>query len=126
MTGDNTYSSTECKRSRCPVACVLDVLGDKWTLLVVRDIFFGKHTFKELQDSVERIPSNILADRLKRLQEQELIRRELYQERPKRYAYYLTEKGKDLGPVMKSLVEWSNKYFPDSVRMSEIEAMLKP
>lgn len=109
-----------CKRSVCPVACMLDVLGDKWTLLVVRDILFGKHTFKELQQSPEKIPSNILADRLKRLQKEKIIERTLYQERPKRYAYNLTEKGRDLGPVMKSMITWSNKYNPDTHDMSKV------
>ncbi len=99
---------------------MLDILGDKWTLLVVRDILFGKHTFKELQESPERIPSNILADRLKRLQKEKIIEKSLYQERPKRYSYALTEKGRDLGPVMKCMIEWSNKYNPDTFDMSQL------
>ncbi len=106
-----------CHRSRCPVACVLDIIGDKWTLLVVRDLFFGRHTFKELQNSLERIPTNILADRLKRLEQQQIVRRELYQSRPKRYRYHLTEKGRDLGPVMQALVGWSKKYIADTLEV---------
>ena len=120
MKGNKLKPSASCTRSRCPVACTLDILGDKWTLLVVRDIFFGKHTFKELQQSTERIPSNILADRLKRLEQESIIERELYQERPKRYAYKLTKKGRELMPVMKSLVRWSNKYYPETIDMSEL------
>ena len=120
MKSNETISTGNCKRSLCPVACMLDVLGDKWTLLVVRDIIFGKHTFKELQQSLEKIPSNILADRLKRLQQEKIIERTLYQERPKRYAYKLTQKGRDLGPVMKSMIAWSNKYNPDTYEMSKI------
>ncbi|MEJ2453107.1 MAG: helix-turn-helix domain-containing protein [Candidatus Thiodiazotropha sp.] len=110
-------SNSACHRSRCPVACVLDIIGDKWTLLVVRDLFFGRHTFKELQNSLERIPTNILADRLKRLEQQQIIRRELYQSRPKRYRYHLTEKGRDLGPVMQSLIGWSKKYIADTLEV---------
>ena len=87
---------------------------------MVRDLFFDKHTFKELQDSLEKIPSNLLADRLKRLEHEGVIRRDLYQERPKRYAYYLTEKGKDLEPVMRSIIAWSNKYIPETYNMSDI------
>ena len=121
MKDDKTIVSANCKRSPCPVACMLDVLGDKWTLLVVRDILFGKHTFKELQQSPEKIPSNILADRLKRLHQEKIIERALYQERPKRYAYNLTEKGLDLKPVMQSLISWSNKYNPDTYDMSEVK-----
>ena len=109
-----------CNRSRCPVSCILEIVGDKWTLLVVRDLLFGNHTFKELQASPEKIPSNILSDRLKRLEKSGLLRRELYQERPKRYAYYLTEKGKDLEQVMLSLIVWSNKYIPDTIKLEDI------
>lgn len=109
-----------CHRSRCPVSCILEIIGDKWTLLVVRDLFFDNHTFKDLQASPEKIPTNILANRLKRLEDSGLVRRELYQERPKRYAYYLTEKGLDLEPVMRSMMVWSNKYVPDTVKLEDI------
>ena len=121
MKDNKTIVSGNCKRSLCPVACMLDVLGDKWTLLVVRDILFGKHTFKALQQSPEKIPSNILADRLKRLQQEKIIERTLYQERPKRYTYKLTEKGLDLKPVMQSLITWSNKYNQDTYDMSKVK-----
>ena len=66
----------------CPVACILDILGDKWTLLVGRDLLSGKHTFKEILASLEKIPGNILADRLKRLEREGTLRHELYQQRP--------------------------------------------
>lgn len=125
MSSDDPRPPTDCKRSRCPVACILDILGDKWTLLVVRDLFFGKHRFKELQASLEKIPSNILADRLKRLEQQGIVRRDLYRERPKRFAYHLTPKGADLEPVMRSLVAWSNKYLPETYDISDIEALEK-
>lgn len=115
-----TEDTADCRRSRCPVACVLDILGDKWTLLVVRDLLFGKHTFKELQDSPEKVPSNILADRLKRLEGQGILCRELYQERPRRYSYHLTEKGMDLRPVMRSLIVWSNRYIPGTYSLADI------
>ena len=109
-----------CHRSHCPVSCILEILGDKWTLLVVRDLFFGNHMFKDLLSSPEKIPTNILANRLKRLEEGGLVRRELYQKRPQRYAYYLTEKGLDLEPVMRSMIVWSNKYVPDTVKLEDI------
>ena len=115
-----------CSRSRCPVSCLLELIGDKWTLLVVRDLLFDKHTFKDLQASPEKIPTNILSDRLKRLESSGLIRREMYQERPKRYAYYLTDKGKDLEPIMQGMIVWSNKHIPNTIKMEDIvEAMLK-
>lgn len=120
MAIDDKKPAEDCHRSRCPVSCILEIVGDKWTLLVVRDLFFNNHTFKELQASPEKIPTNILADRLKRLEHNGLIRRELYQERPKRYAYYLTEKGLDLEPVMRSLMVWSNKYIADTIKLEDI------
>lgn len=86
----------------------------------MRDLYFDNHAFKELQASPEKIPTNILANRLKRLEQSGLVRRELYLQKPKRYAYYLTEKGCDLEPVMHSLMVWSNKYIPDTYKMEDI------
>ena len=88
------------QRSPCAVACTLDLVGDKWSLLVVRDLLRGNVTYGELQNSLERIPTNILADRLKRLEEARLIAKSAYQEHPVRYAYGLTEKGKALSDVL--------------------------
>lgn len=120
MVIDDKKTTADCHRSKCPVSCILEIVGDKWTLLVVRDIFYGNHTFKDLQASPEKIPTNILADRLKRLELSGLVRREMYQERPKRYTYYLTEKGLDLEPVMRSLIVWSNKHIADTVKLEDI------
>jgi DNA-binding HxlR family transcriptional regulator len=99
-------------RSPCAVACTLDLVGDKWSLLVVRDLLRGNVTYGKLQDSPEGIPTNILADRLKRLEEAGLIARSAYQEHPVRYAYGLTEKGKDLRDVLGALVRWGKKHIP--------------
>ena len=115
---------TDCKRSPCPVACTLDLLGDKWTLLVVRDLLLGRHTYKSLQMSPERIPSNILADRLKRLAREGILRKELYQERPPRYEYHLTEKGQRLGPVLHAMLTWGSAYVPGTLSKEEVEALL--
>ena len=102
-------------RSSCPVACSLDLLGDKWTLLVVRDLLLGKTTYTQFQKSPEGIPTNILAERLKRLQTAGIIEKSRYQERPVRYAYHLTEKGRDLRPVLSAMIDWGNKYIPGTV-----------
>ena len=115
---------TNCKRSPCPVACTLDLLGDKWTLLVVRDLLLGQHTYKSLQMSPERIPSNILADRLKRLEREGIVRKELYQERPPRYEYHLTEKGQELGPVLHAMLTWGSTYVPGTLSKEEAVALL--
>jgi DNA-binding HxlR family transcriptional regulator len=99
-------------RSPCAVACTLDLVGDKWSLLVVRDLLSGNETYGELQNSPEGIPTNILADRLKRLEEAGLIAKSAYQEHPVRYAYELTEKGKALNNVLLALVRWGKKHIP--------------
>ena len=97
-------------RSGCSIARSLDVLGDKWTLLVVRDLMWhGKHTFLALQESAERVPTNILSDRLKRLEQWGLVRREAYQQRPVRYSYHLTEQGMSLEPVLLQIMAWGRK-----------------
>ena len=98
-------------RSPCPVACTLDIVGDKWTLLVIRDLFSGKKTYSQFQNAPEKIPTNILADRLKRLVEHGIIDKQPYQSRPVRYEYLLTPKGKALGAVLKVMKEWGEKYL---------------
>jgi DNA-binding HxlR family transcriptional regulator len=112
-----------CGRSPCPVACTLDLLGDKWTLLVVRDLLLGKTTYTEFQHSPESIPTNILAERLKRLQAAGVIVREKYQERPVRYRYLLTGKGKDLYPVLSAMIDWGNRHIDGTITREQIEAM---
>ncbi len=102
------------KRSPCPVACTLDIIGDKWTLLVVRDLFAGKKTYSEFQHSPEKIPTNILADRLKRLVKNGIIVKEPYQSHPVRYQYLLTAKGRELGLVLKAMLQWGEKHIPGS------------
>ena len=113
-----------CSRSKCPVSCVLDLLGDKWTLLLVRDLLLGKGTYTEFQQSPEGIPTNILAERLKRLQTAEIIEKLPYQERPLRYRYQLTEKGRDLYPVLSSMIDWGNRYVEGTISRAEIEALV--
>jgi len=100
------------RRSGCAVACTLDLVGDKWSLLVVRDLLRGSATYGDLQHSFEGIPTNILADRLKKLEESGIIAKSAYQERPVRYSYELTEKGRSLGDVLLALVRWGKKYIP--------------
>ena len=112
------------RRSNCPVSCALELLGDKWTLLLVRDLLLGKDTYSALQQSPEGIPSNVLADRLKRLQASGIIDRMPYQERPVRYRYVLTDKGRDLRPLIMALVEWGDRHFDGTISRERIEAML--
>ncbi len=96
-------------RSGCPVAKTLDIIGDRWTLLIVRDLFKGKKRYNEFLEAGEKIPTNILANRLKTMQEAAIIERKLYSERPPRYEYALTENGEKLGEIVKMLYQWGNK-----------------
>jgi DNA-binding HxlR family transcriptional regulator len=107
------------RRSACAIANTLDLVGDKWSLLVVRDLLHGKRTYGELSQSPEGIPTNLLADRLKRLEEAGLVTGTPYQERPVRYAYALTDKGADLGPVLLALVRWGKRHIPGSRVLSQ-------
>lgn len=100
------------RRSSCPVACALDLAGDKWTLLVVRDLLRGRRTYGELAASPEGIPTNILAERLRRLEEGGLVEARPYQERPVRYAYALTQKGLGLKDVLTALARWGKRHIP--------------
>jgi DNA-binding HxlR family transcriptional regulator len=109
-------------RSACAVANSLDIVGDKWTLLVVRDLLHGKRTYGELAHSPERIPTNILADRLKRLEGAGIIAGTPYQERPVRYAYALTPKGRALGDVLLAFVRWGKQHIPGTVALNQSPA----
>lgn len=100
------------KRSSCPITNALEIIGDKWTLVVIRDLFLGKKTYSQFQESPEGIPTNILADRLKRLECAGIVSRTPYQQKPVRYEYQLTEMGKELGKVLKALKDWGLKHIP--------------
>jgi DNA-binding HxlR family transcriptional regulator len=106
-------------RSPCAIANSLDIVGDKWSLLVVRDLLHGKRTYGELADSPERIPTNLLADRLKRLESAGIIVSTPYQQRPVRYAYTLTPKGKDLGAVLLAFVRWGKQHIPGTLALNQ-------
>src|SRR2546429_9312076 len=108
-------------RSSCPVACALDVVGDRWTLLVVRDLLGGARRYGELLASGERIPTNILADRLRRLESHGLVERTPYREHPPRMEYRLTEAGRGLGPALDALARWGLAQVPGTVRRVEPE-----
>ncbi|KAA3661427.1 MAG: transcriptional regulator [Chloroflexi bacterium] len=94
-------------RSDCPVNAVLEVVGDKWTLLIVRDILlYDSHKYGEFAAMAERIPSNILANRLKRLVAHNILEMVPYQQHPLRYEYHLTTKGRDLEPLVQAMIHW--------------------
>jgi DNA-binding HxlR family transcriptional regulator len=94
------------RRSPCPVACSLDIVGDRWTLLVVRDLLLGRTRFRDFTASPEAIPTNILSERLERLLSHGIIEQIPAHDGTKRFAYRLTAKGKALQPVLKALRDW--------------------
>jgi DNA-binding HxlR family transcriptional regulator len=106
-------------RSGCPIATSLDLLGDRWTLVIVRDLLNGKSKFAEFASSPERIPTNVLAARLKHMEASGLVERRPYQDRPTRHAYTLTARGERLLPVLQALSRWANTEFPSTWRAPE-------
>jgi DNA-binding HxlR family transcriptional regulator len=107
-------SDTIGNRSGCPIACSLDVLGDKWTLLIVRDLAIGKHRFADFETSLEGIPTNTLADRLRRMEQNAVVEKIQYADKPPRFEYHLTAKGKALLPVLQELSRWAQQHMPES------------
>ena len=96
----------------CSVARTLEHIGERWTFLVLRDAFYGVRRFDDFQESLG-IARNILAKRLTKLVDAGIMRKELYQEHPPRYEYRLTEKGRDLVPILTSLLAWGDKWETD-------------
>ena len=105
----NSYES-----QTCSIAGTLEVVGERWSLLIVRDVFLGLRRFDEIQENLG-IARNVLQTRLTRLMEQDVLEKRLYQERPPRYEYRLTEKGLDLWPTLVALMKWGDRYTaPDA------------
>ena len=103
----------ETYRSPCPIASALDILGDRWTLVVLRTLVMGRRRYGEILAIPERISTNILADRLDLLEREGLIMRTLYQQHPPRSEYRLTCKGADLLPVLQALAVWGGTHIAD-------------
>ena len=101
-------------RSRCPITNTLDIVGDRWTLIILRDMLNGKKRFSEFLDSPERITTNVLTDRLGLMEAAGLVSKTPYQLRPKRFEYKLTEKGLGLLPVLQEICRWANRFMPET------------
>ena len=98
------------ERQDCPVARTIDLIGDRWTILILRDLLRrGPHRFQDLQSSLEGIGPTTLSARLKGLEANGFVARQLYSDHPPRAEYVLTEKGKSLGPVVRALRDWGRK-----------------
>src|SRR3954452_5273982 len=113
------YGETVLRRDyegqNCSIARALEVVGERWTLLIVRDVFLGKHRFDQLQESLG-IARNVLTDRLNRLVEEGILERVRYSERPDRFEYRLTPKGRDLQIALAGLRQWGDKYLSERPR----------
>jgi DNA-binding HxlR family transcriptional regulator len=109
------------RRSVCPVACTLDLFGDKWTLLIVRDLMSGKSHFKEFLASPEKIATNILAERLARLASNDLIERYPSSDIAGREAYRLTEKGRSLRGLMVQIKAWGLDHIDGTEALLQVD-----
>ena len=96
----------------CSIARALEVVGERWTLLIIRDVLLGLHRFDEFQESLG-IARNVLTDRLNRLVEEGIFERVRYSERPERFEYRLTQKGRDLNVALAALRQWGDEYLTD-------------
>jgi len=110
--GDDRLRAMSFQRSDCAISCALDVLGDKWTLLIVRDLFLGRSRYGDFLRAGEGIPTNVLARRLQRLEAAGLVERIVAPRPRSRYAYRLTRSGRRLGPVLEALIGWSRSQIP--------------
>jgi DNA-binding HxlR family transcriptional regulator len=105
-----TYSDQDCS-----VARALEVVGERWTILILRDAFLGVRRFDDLQRSLG-VARNVLQTRLRRLVDEGLLERRRYQERPVRHEYWLTARGEALWPVLLALMEWGDRHLAEGAR----------
>lgn len=112
------------RRSACPINLMLEVLGDAWSLLIVRDMmFFGATRFSELMGAREKIATNILADRLQKLESAEIIWKRRDPSDARKFIYGLTEKGVDLAPILAEVVLWSYQYEDTDIPLDVVNAI---
>ena len=102
----------EYEGQNCSIARALEIVGERWTLLIIRDVFLGIRRFDELQESLG-VARNVLTDRLNRLVDEGVLERVPYSERPTRYEYRLTTKGRDLNLALSGLRQWGDQYLND-------------
>ena len=104
-------SPHESDKEPCPVARTLDIVGDRWTILILRELLtHDSRRFQDLETSLYGISPNILSARLKNLEEHDMVTRRLYEEHPPRAEYVLTQKGRELGPALRALQVWGQKH----------------
>jgi len=108
------------RRSPCPVACSLEIVGDRWTLLVIRDLLVGRTRFRDFSASPEGIPTNILSERLARLLRYKIVEQIPAHDGTKRLSYQLTQKGKALRPLLEAMRDWGLKWEKGDARIAGI------
>ena len=109
------------RNTGCPIAFALDTFGDRWTLIVIRDLLLkGSETFGEFLESPEGIATNVLSDRLQQLEAEGILSKNRDPENRRRYLYRLTAKGADLIPVLLEMIRWSAKYDPNTTARKEV------
>lgn len=119
-------TSTKLFRSNCPVNILLEMIGDSWSLLIVRDLMFkGCKTYNEFLNAGEGIATNILSDRLQKLEATGFIKKLNDPNDARRYIYQLTERGIDLAPVLVEIILWSSKYEDTAAPRNVIRALKK-
>ncbi|WP_139492220.1 winged helix-turn-helix transcriptional regulator [Brevibacillus dissolubilis] len=98
----------------CNIAKTLDIIGDRWSILIIRDMLMGIHKFSELKHSLEGISSNVLSERLQYFEERGIVRSKQYSAHPPRLEYHLTEKGKQLSTVISAIAIWGNRHLDET------------
>lgn len=105
------------QRSDCPISCSLDIFGDKWSLLIIRDVMLrGKCSYSEFLKSEEKIATNILSNRLALLEAAQILSKETAPDNRSKFLYYLTQKGADLLPIIIELMDWGARYHDNCPR----------
>ncbi|MDA2804849.1 winged helix-turn-helix transcriptional regulator [Nocardiopsis suaedae] len=106
-------------RSECAIAATLDIVGDRWSLLVVRDLFFRDELrYGDLAASAESMPTNTLADRLRRLTDAGIVDREQYSSKPPRFSYRLTDRGRAMAPILDAMATWGTTHIAGTRRLT--------
>ncbi|MEX1252718.1 MAG: helix-turn-helix domain-containing protein [Dehalococcoidia bacterium] len=109
----------------CPIALTLDIVGDRWTLIILRDLRFGLTKFSEVLANSPGLPPRILSERLKKLVEHGLVERVVYSEHPLRAEYRLTEKGISLEPVMEAIAAWGMQHLLEDGERAAVQSRLR-
>jgi DNA-binding HxlR family transcriptional regulator len=96
----------------CPIANALDIIGDRWTMLILRDLFMGRRRYRDLQEALAGIPPTLLTERLRLLENEGILLRQIYSDSPLRADYELSPKGRELADVMMALARWGERNYP--------------